>query len=366
MEINVLLIDDNAVTLRHLFQHLAPLTKVNVDEEVITCTFRQLQPLRSRDDPTKIDLAATLKEAVRLKPGVAVIDLRLEGDVKDDYSGADLSLRIKAVCGDCCIILVSHYFDEAPRLLDNLEVFRYRVDRNQAGYGDELRTRFTEAIRGYISAMAFRGLLGTPVAQLTSRAVYLSYARDAHGDSSAGREEIVNRIEKSLRTNGYDVKRDSTNLGFANLVSAFMDEIGRGGCVVAVVSDKYILSRFCMDELLKVYRNHDFHERICPIVLPDANITNLKGRLSYVNYWTRQLQDLRNLFRKIRPDNVSLEELSELHVYRDITQEAGRLISFIADMNQLTPEALEKDDFAILRNRIDQCLSQQSGRGPAH
>lgn len=364
MNIDVVLIDDDAVTLRHLARHLEPVTEVNIDEEAVTCAFHPVEPLRFRGEPTKIDLAATLKEAVRLNPGVAVIDLKLEGDARDDYSGADLSLRIKAVCSDCCIILVSYYFAEAPRLLDNLEVFRYRVDRNQADYGEELRRRFTEAIRCHISAVVFRRLLGTPAARMTSRAVYLSYARDVQGDSGASREEIVNRIEKSLRANGYDVKRD-TNLDYANLFSAFMDEIGRGGCIVVVVSEKYILSRFCMGELVKVYRNQDFHERICPVVLPDANIASLKGRLSYVSYWIRQSQELQKLFRKISPDNLSPEQLGELHAYRDITQEAGRLLSFIADMNQLTPETLEKDDFAILRKRVDQCLSRQSGRGPA-
>lgn len=366
MEISVVLIDDNNVTLRQLFKHLEPVARLNIDQEIITCAFHQLQPLTSQNDPPKIDLDATLRAALRLNPGVAIIDLKLEGDATEDYSGADLSLRIKAVCNDCCVVLVSSYFDEAPRLLDNIEVFRFRVDRNQAGYGEELQKRFREAVECHASALAFRRLLATPAPQSASRVVYLSYARDVPGDRGAGREEIVNRIEKSLRGHGYHVKRDTTSLGYTDLISAFMDEIGRGGCIVAVLSEKYCLSRYCMDELLKVYRNRSFHDRICPVVLPDANIFTLKGRLSYEKHWTTQLEDLQRLFRKIRPDSVSPEEIRELHVYRDIAQEAGTLLSFIADMAQPTPEIFEEDDFATLRRRIDQCFRKQSYRQHAH
>jgi len=357
MNINVVLIDDNPVTLRHFRRHLEPMAELHVNNEIITCAFHPIQPLFCQDNSEKVDLAATLKEVVRLKPGVAVIDMRLEGDAIDDYSGADLSLKIKEVCNDCCIILVSHYFHEAPRLLDNLEVFRHRVDLMQADYGDEIVKRFTEAVRCHVSAVEFRRLLGTSVAHSTSRAVYLSYAWDAQGSTGLSLEDIVDQIEDSLRRNSYDVKRDRTNLGYGKLISSFMDEIGRGGCIVAVISEKYIFSRFCMDELLKIHRNHDFHQRICPVVLPGAKINDFKHRLECIDHWTKLEGDIEKLFKKIRPGSLSTEELRELHVYRDIAQESGRLLSFIANMNQLTPDTLAKDDFAILRTRINDCLS---------
>src|ERR1035441_8537002 len=222
MEINVVLIDDNPVKLRHLRMHLEPMTAVHVNNEVITCAFHQIQPLLCKDNSQKVDLAATLKEVVRLKPGVAVIDMRLEGDAIDDYSGADLSLKIKEACNDCCIILVSHYFHEAPRLLDNLEVFRHRVDLLQAGYGDEIVKKFTEAVRCHVSAVEFRRLLGTSVAHSRSHAVYLSYAWDDQENTDVSLEAIVNQIEDSLLRNGYDVRRDKTNLGYGKLISSFM------------------------------------------------------------------------------------------------------------------------------------------------
>gem|GEM_PF-4205168 len=139
-----------------------------------------------------------MKKALALEPGVAVIDLRLNGNAGNDYSGAALSLRIKAACNDCCIILVSYFFDEAPRLLDDIEIFRFRVDRNQSGYGKELQKQFKEAVRHHVSAIALRQLLNTPVTpgphakQSPSRAVYISYARDDQGDIGSSREEIVN------------------------------------------------------------------------------------------------------------------------------------------------------------------------------
>ncbi len=362
MEVNVVLIDDNHITLGHLVDYLDQVKEVECGDDVITFKFDAFPPGYSREDRNKVDLDATLRKVRALNPGVAVIDLKLEGHAKDDYSGADLSLRIKAACNDCCIILVSHHFAEAPRVLDNLEIFRFRVDRSQAGYGEELQKRFTEAIRHHVSAITFRRLLNVPVAPgqhgegAPSRAVYISYARDHPGDAGPSRETIVNRIEAALKRNGYDVRRDTTNLGYTGLISAFMREIGRGRCVVSVVSDKYLRSRFCMYELLEVYRNQEFHRRLCPVVLLDAHVRDVIDRSPYGEYWSSQYEQRRQLLRQIDPAYLATEDLEELHRYQNIAQEAGRLIAFIADMNYSTLSKIKKDDFLILRKRIDECL----------
>lgn len=76
--------------------------------------------------------------------------------------------------------------------------------------------------------------------------VFISYARDDQKDGGASREQIVNRMEASLRKSGYDIRRDQTNLGYGESLRLFMEEFGHGGCIIAVVSDKYLRSPFCM------------------------------------------------------------------------------------------------------------------------
>lgn len=241
-------------------------------------------------------------------------------------------------------------------------MFRFRIDRTQADFGAELQRRFSEAVKHHASALTFRRMLetrhtpGQQGAGTPSRAVYISYALDDVGGVTPSREEIVNRLEASLRSNGYDVRRDKTNLRYTGLISEFMKEIGRGGCVVAVISDKYLRSVFCMHELLEVYRNREFHRRLCPVVLPGTHLTFF-DRLAYVNYWSSQFEQVEDLFRKIEPTVLSPQILDEFQMYLNVSEEAGNLIGFIAgDMNYATHKGLEENDFAILRDRIDQCL----------
>lgn len=98
---------------------------------------------------------------IKLKPGVAIIDLKLGGHALDDNSGADLALRIKQSCKDCCIVLVSNYFDVAPALLEYMEIFRLRVDRAHSDYGGELQERFADAVRSHAADVLWRYQHGT-------------------------------------------------------------------------------------------------------------------------------------------------------------------------------------------------------------
>lgn len=364
MQINVVLIDDNEVVLRQMADSLERMPPVKLDgNNFVACTFYRLAPVCS--DSGGVDIDATLRKAVALKPGVAVIDLKLGGHAVNDNSGADLALRIKERCRDCCIILASHYFDVAPALLEHMEIFRLRVDRQKMDYLTELQGSFTAAVQSHASAVFWRlqhrGTVKTRPLGTTSpsNAVYISYARDEKAQDEASREEIVHRIEESLRRHGYDVRRDQTSLGYGKRLIPFMKEFRRGGCIVAVISDKYLRSPYCMYELLQSYRNGGFDAKVCPVVLPDGTaISKPQVRRSYVEYWERQVHDYETWLQETNPSLLAKGSLDELGFYRDIARNADELILFLAGMNWLDPETLEENDFAVLRNRIDECLKQ--------
>jgi formylglycine-generating enzyme required for sulfatase activity len=332
--------------------------------ESIQCELHAFMPIPSRANPSKIDIDETLKKILRLNPGVAIIDLKLEGDAEDDYTGADLALRIKKSCNDCCIILVSSYFDADPKFLDNIEIFRYRVDRNQSDYGKNLQANFIDAVRHNVAAINLRHFSMEQPAfkqhlnQSPSRVVYISYAR---GSS----EDIVNRIAESLKSHDYDVRRDTNNIPYTAPISSFMKEIGRGHCVIVVISDKYLRSPYCMYELLEVYRNKGFHQRVCPVVLADARVSRFSEQFTYLDYWSNQVQQMEELIRKINLANLAAETLQEFYKYQDISQNAAKLLAFLADMQHLTLDDLEKNEFAILRARVDQCLNGARFQAPS-
>jgi internalin A len=99
-----------------------------------------------------------------------------------------------------------------------------------------------------------------------NREIFISYAWG--GES----ENMVDEIEKTFNDKGINIIRDKRDLGFKGIITDFMRQIGEGKAVITVISDNYLKSPYCMYELLEIYRNLKFYERIFPIVLGDAKI----------------------------------------------------------------------------------------------
>jgi hypothetical protein len=184
-------------------------------------------------------------------------------------------------------------------------------------------------------------------------AIYISYATDEAQETGASREAIVDRLETALTTAGYRVRRDKRDLAYKDRISEFMAEMGRADCIVVVLSDKYLKSPFCMGELLDIYRHHHFRERIFPIVLPDVTLNRLPGRLLYVRYWHDECANIEREMQAIAPALLSTSgSHREAEKYRDIAQHIDALLTYLADMNSQTPQDLEVNDFAALKQAI--------------
>ena len=118
------------------------------------------------------------------------------------------------------------------------------------------------------------------------QAVFISYAWG--GES----EEIVNQIDQALQQRGLKIIRDIRDIGYKGSISAFMERIGQGNCVIVVISDKYLRSPNCMFELVEIAEGKQFHDRVFPIVLSDANIYDPVKRLDYVRHWEVKREEL--------------------------------------------------------------------------
>src|SRR5215207_11769049 len=118
------------------------------------------------------------------------------------------------------------------------------------------------------------------------QAVFISYAWGGE------REQIVNQIDDVLQKREIKIVRDKRNLSYKGSIKEFMERIGQGNCVIVVVSDKYLRSPNCMFELVEIAENKQFHDRVFPIVLADADIYNPVKRLRYVKYWESKRAEL--------------------------------------------------------------------------
>ena len=97
---------------------------------------------------------------------------------------------------------------------------------------------------------------------------------------------------------GHEIIRDSSHLEIGDRISKFMDRIAEGDFVIAVISDKYLKSPFCMYELFHIYRNcaekpERFLKRVIPLILPDVVLQPDTERLKYAGFGRRKRREWR-------------------------------------------------------------------------
>lgn len=185
------------------------------------------------------------------------------------------------------------------------------------------------------------------------QSVFISYAWG--GD----REEVVNQIDQALQQRGLRIVRDKRELGYKGSIRAFMESIGQGNCVIVVISDKYLRSANCMFELVEIAENKQFHDRIFPIVLEDADIYDPLKRVEYVRYWEAKRSELAEAMKTLDPANLQgLRD--DMDLYDRIRDKISTLTSILKDMNTLTPEIHQNTRFSHLYEAIEKRLKDET------
>jgi formylglycine-generating enzyme required for sulfatase activity len=186
------------------------------------------------------------------------------------------------------------------------------------------------------------------------QAVFISYAWG--GES----EEIVNQIDQALQQRGLKAIRDKRDLGYRCSISAFMQRIGQGNCVIVVISDKYLRSPNCMFEMVEIAEGKQFYDRVFPIVLSDAIIYDPVKRLEYVEYWELKRGELAQAMKDVDPANLQgIRE--DMDLYDRIRGRISGLTSILKDMNTLTPDLHRDSDFDELYAGIERRMAESLG-----
>lgn len=161
--------------------------------------------------------------------------------------------------------------------------------------------------------------------------VYVSYAWAPES------EAFVDRLEDTLKGEGITLLRDKAEIKYKDSILEFMQRIGRGDCVIVVISDKFLKSPYCMYELLEVERNAGLRARIFPVVLPDANIFDPVVMLDYIGHWEDRYEALDTKLKGVK--GHGLKALQEtLNKYDEIRRLFVDIVSLLSDMNTLSSE----------------------------
>ena len=189
---------------------------------------------------------------------------------------------------------------------------------------------------------------------MSSPAIFVSYAWK--GESEA----LVNQLCEAFAARGYQITRDKSTLTYKHSIKNFMERIGRGKFIIAVVGDKYMKSENCMYEAYRMFQSPAFGERVFPIVLPDADIFSFRGQVAYLKHWELEYEALEAEYKKIANSSPTMAApLTER--LRDIeatTRFINDFMAAVSDMNVLTSQMHAESNFDQLLQAIEARIAQ--------
>ncbi len=176
------------------------------------------------------------------------------------------------------------------------------------------------------------------------REVFLSYAWGDETPTGKDRARVVDALQDFLtKQHGFRPVRDRDAIKNGDLISAFIQRLTRADLVVAVISDKYLRSTYCMYEIYELWQRHradrgELAQHLVPIVLPEVKIGDLRERLPYLKFWASEATILEELVRDpaLRPGRESWEQV---RLVREFSHHIDDILVFLQDV--LMPRALD-------------------------
>ena len=194
--------------------------------------------------------------------------------------------------------------------------------------------------------------------------VFVSYA---WGDPSAEgqrRGRLVDDLCSALEAKGVTVRRDRDELRPGELISEFMDRLAEGDYVLAIISDKYLRSEYCMYELFRIYRNcadrpERFVAKVIPMILPDAKIDSGTSRLKRAIFWDEQQREQQPLVER-HVNVVGAEFFRKFKLIGEFARNTSDMLEHLVD--KLQPRDFERQAKEGFREVMSQ---MRPGRGAA-
>jgi internalin A len=197
----------------------------------------------------------------------------------------------------------------------------------------------------------FRQEAFPPPEPLVTKEVFVSYAWT---DESTA---IVDKLQAALKERDIALIRDKNDMRYKDSIRDFMERIGRGKCIVVVLSKKYLEAKSCMFELTEIDERGDVRDRVFPVVLDDARIYDGVGLIRYIKYWERKMVKLDTERKKVRGEKLkSIND--ELDLFAKFRATIDEIVEILRDMNALSLDQHRGANFDSLITALEARLSK--------
>jgi hypothetical protein len=131
-----------------------------------------------------------------------------------------------------------------------------------------------------------------------------------------------------------------------------MDELGNNDDIILIFSPPYFKSRYCMYELLQIWKKGSFQQRIHPILIEDFFLDNDDFQLDIIKHWSNEAKDLQGKLSDHNMGSTVALQRRQI-VYSEISHNAGNLLDFVSNMLLFTMNDLRNKKFKPLVEKIN-------------
>lgn len=191
--------------------------------------------------------------------------------------------------------------------------------------------------------------------------VYFSYAwGDNETPQGQLRTEAANALYQELKAREARgellVMIDREQMRYKDRIHNFTKQYGDSSIlIILIISEKYLLSQYCMGEVVEILSNKDYRKRIFPVVLPDAKLKDGIRLAQYYTYWEKRKKELRAANKKIE-DPTYADTLIKQE--RDIAEIIRIIAEFTTEMGDTL--TARPPDYTPLLQALDERIAEMA------
>lgn len=154
--------------------------------------------------------------------------------------------------------------------------------------------------------------------------------------------------------NLFEIKRDKRDINYIGSIKTFMKKIRTTDFTLMIISDDYLKSKNCMNEVWELLNVNNYLKKILPIIVNDAKkIFSAYNRLEYVEYWENEYNSLKERIKKLDPITIG-KQTEELTIIGNIKNNISTFLFEVSDLNAINViEDITEDDFATILTVIE-------------
>ncbi|MBI9065117.1 MAG: tetratricopeptide repeat protein [Marinilabiliaceae bacterium] len=174
--------------------------------------------------------------------------------------------------------------------------------------------------------------------------IFIAYCRDNKNKA----DEIDNDFKKV----GISLTRDIRDAEQKTNLKEYLSSVRVQDYMLMLISDSFLKSVSCMFELLEVFKEKGFKNRILQIILGNADIFTLKGKLSYIQFWENEYAELSILARNSSPKNLGAitNKLKELDF---LCKQIGEFLEFLSNELSVSFPLLKMKNYKHILDFVD-------------